>query len=65
MILACPWISPVFLSDTLTRTIKYGVEISLKSSWKFNHKLEPTISHPLLGGWFVVCFAHMFLKERN
>lgn len=58
----------VFLSDTLAYTVEYGVEIYLKSPWKFClfHKLEPTISHPLLGVLFLnAYFGHAFIKERN
>lgn len=65
IVLVCPWIFPVLLSDTLAHTVEYGVEIYLKSPWKFSplHKLGPTISHPLLGPHFFKAYLGHLSKR--
>jgi len=57
----------MLLSNTLAHTVEYGVEIYLKSRWKFSllHKLEPTISHPLLGTHFFKLILDIRFSKRG
>lgn len=65
IVLICPWVFPIFLSDILAHTIKYSVEFYLKSPWKLNHKLEVIISHSLLGRCFLKPISSICLSQRG